>query len=66
MKYATISNCLRFFGHWYTNQNSVKYRLLSKERLRRTCNPPEVRVTSGQKPSTKTIYNVLQTSAGLF
>ena len=29
-------------------------------------NPPEVRVTSGQKPSTKVIYIVLQTSVGLF
>ena len=28
--------------------------------------PPEVRVTSGQKPSTKIIYIVLQTSVGLF
>ena len=28
-------------------------------------NPPEVRVTSGQKPSTKIIYIVLQTSVGL-
>ena len=29
-------------------------------------NPPDVRVTSGQKPSTKIIYIVLQTSVGLF
>ena len=29
-------------------------------------NPPEVRVTSGQKSSTKIIYIVLQTSVGLF
>ena len=29
-------------------------------------NPPEVRVTSGQKSSTKIIYIVLQTSLGLF
>ena len=29
-------------------------------------NPPEVRVTSGQKPSTKIIYIALQTSVGLF
>ena len=29
-------------------------------------NPPEVRVTSGQKPSTKIIYIILQTSVGLF
>ena len=28
-------------------------------------NPPEVRVTSGQKPSNKIIYIVLQTSVGL-
>ena len=28
-------------------------------------NPPEVRVTSGQKSSTKIIYIVLQTSVGL-
>ena len=34
------------------------------ERLRR--NPLEVRVTSGQKPSTKIIYIVLQTSVRLF
>ena len=27
-------------------------------------NPPEVRVASGQKPSTKIIYIVLQTSVG--
>ena len=35
-----------------------------KTNLRR--NSPEVRVTSGQKPSTKIIYIVLQTSVGLF
>ena len=29
-------------------------------------NPPEVRVTSGQKPCTKIIYIVLKTSVGLF
>ena len=29
-------------------------------------NPPEVRVTSGQKPSTKIIYIVLQASVGPF
>ena len=29
-------------------------------------NPPEVRVTSGQKSCTKIIYVVLQTSVGLF
>ena len=29
-------------------------------------NPPDVGVTSGQKPSTKIIYIVLQTSVGLF
>ena len=29
-------------------------------------NPPEIRVTSGQKPCTKIIYNVLKTSVGLF
>ena len=29
-------------------------------------NPPEVRVTSRQKPITKIIYIVLQTSVGLF
>ena len=29
-------------------------------------NPPEFRVTSGQKPSTKITYIVLQTSVGLF
>ena len=29
-------------------------------------NPPDVGVTSGQKPCTKTIYIVLQTSVGLF
>ena len=34
------------------------------EFLRR--NPPEVGVASGQKPCTKTIYIVLQTSVGLF
>ena len=34
------------------------------ERLRR--NPPHVGVTSGQKPCTKIIYIVLQTSVGLF
>ena len=32
------------------------------KKLRR--NAPEVRVTSGQKPSTKIIYIVLQTSVG--
>ena len=36
----------------------------ANEKLRR--NPPDVGVTSGQKPCTKTIYIVLQTSAGLF
>ena len=35
-----------------------------KDALRR--NPPEVQVTSRQKPSTKIIYIVLQTSVGLF
>ena len=34
------------------------------ENLRR--NPPEVRVTSGQKPCTKIIYIVLKTSVDLF
>ena len=29
-------------------------------------NPPDVGVTSGQKPCTKTIYIVLQTFVGLF
>ena len=29
-------------------------------------NPPEVRATSGQKPYTKIIYIVLQTSVGFF
>ena len=29
-------------------------------------NPPDVGVTSGQNPCTKTIYIVLQTSVGLF
>ena len=29
-------------------------------------NPPDVGATSGQKPSTKIIYIVLQTSVGLF
>ena len=29
-------------------------------------NPPEDQVTSGQKPSTKIIYIVLQTLVGLF
>ena len=29
-------------------------------------NPPDVGVTSGQKPCTKIIYVVLQTSVGLF
>ena len=29
-------------------------------------NPPEFRETRGQKPCTKTIYIVLQTSVGLF
>ena len=35
-----------------------------EEVLRR--NPPDVGVTSGQKPCTKIIYIVLQTSVGLF
>ena len=35
-----------------------------KKSLRR--NPPDVGVTSGQKPCTKTIYIVLQTSVRLF
>ena len=35
-----------------------------RQTLRR--NPPEVRVTSAQKPCTKIIYIVLQTSVGLF
>ena len=35
-----------------------------QQKLRR--NPPEVRVTSGQKPSCKIIYIVLQTSVQLF
>ena len=36
--------------------------------IRRTLrwNPPDIRVTSGQKPSTKIIYIVLQTSVWLF
>ena len=38
--------------------------LNSNNSLRR--NPPDVGVTSGQKPCTKTIYIVLQTSVGLF
>ena len=38
--------------------------MLCKLILRR--NPPEVRVTSGQNPSTKIMYIVLQTSVGLF
>ena len=29
-------------------------------------NPPDVGVTSGQKPCTKILYDVLQTSVGLF
>ena len=37
---------------------------LSFYKLRR--NPPDVGVTSGQKPCTKIIYVVLQTSVGLF
>ena len=41
----------------------IKESLLIKD-LRR--NPADVGVTSGQKPRTKTIYIVLQTSVGLF
>ena len=37
---------------------------LKQKDLRR--NPPEVRVTSEKKPSTKIIYIVLQTSVRLF
>ena len=41
----------------------LEVNLNSKEWRR---NPPDVGVTSGQKPSTKIIYIVLQTSVGLF
>ena len=44
------SACQQLFWHW--------------EKLRQ--NPPDVGVTSGQKPWTKIIYIVLQTSVGLF
>ena len=37
---------------------------IANKSLRR--NPPDVGVTSGQKPCTKIIYIVLQTSVGLF
>jgi len=43
---------------------AIKSDLSGTIKLRR--NPPEVRVTSGQKPSTKVIYIVLQTSVRLF
>ena len=43
---------------------SGRTRALKVVMLRR--NPPDVGVTSGQKPCTKTIYIVLQTSVGLF
>ena len=39
--------------------NSIRYGVLRR-------NPPEARVTSGQKPNIKIIYIVLQTSVGLF
>ena len=38
--------------------------IAGQKRLRR--NPPEVRVTSGQRRSTKITYILLQTSVGLF
>ena len=52
-------------GGWVRSQTS-KEKMCTKEGniLRR--NPPKVRVTSGQKPNTKFIYIVLQTSVGLF
>ena len=46
------------------NPLSCYDRLEATFELRR--NPPEVRVTSGQKPSTKIVYVVLKTSVGLF
>ena len=41
-------------------------RLFSETLAELRQNPPDVGVTSGQKPCTKTIYIVLQTSVGFF
>ena len=41
-----------------------KWLYVQTKYLRR--NPPDVGVTSGQKPCTKAIYIALQTSVGLF
>ena len=52
-----------FSGRWETLGMRLQ-RDNMKKRLRR--NPPDVGVTSGQKPCAKIIYIVLQTSVGLF
>ena len=53
-------------GEFDLNYQKYMYRGQTgeKDNLRRK--PPDVGVTSGQKPSTKTIYIALQTSVGLF
>ena len=53
---------INIFGEMLWKLSGVKR--LEVMDLRR--NPPDVGVTSGQKPSTKIIYIVLQTSVGLF
>ena len=59
--FAMSLPCMQLAGPKFklTNQDSA-----GGKNLRR--NPPDVGVTSGQKPSTKIIYIVLQTSVGLF
>ena len=44
----------------------IYFQMLTDNYLNLRRNPPDVGVTSGQKPSTKIIYIALQTSVGLF
>ena len=63
---ALLNYALLYTMHWevYSKKGLLFSEVFATESLRR--NPPEVRVTSGQTPSTKIIYIVLQTSVGLF
>ena len=62
----SLTNSLAFSRKSYLSRWNVnKWNAINSiQCLRR--NPPDVGVTSGQKPCTKIIYIVLQTSVGLF
>ena len=51
---------LDYSANWSRKDQSTEKNFLKRR------NPPDVGVTSGQKPSTKIIYIVLHTSVGLF